>query len=107
MFFFKFWMLTKLGEIKKDPLCIDYNKDRTDVEDKTRIYTYYCHRDNPFPYQKWSFENGLLKHEGTGLCLELNRTHHEFLNMRQCNILNKYQRWKWPKRVPKLSHKHK
>jgi hypothetical protein len=104
--FFKFWMLTKDGAIQKDPLCIDYNKYRTDIADKTRVYTYNCNREGAFPFQKWSFENGLLKHVSTSLCLELNSTHHEFLNMRECDVKNKYQRWNWSKRIPKLSHKH-
>jgi hypothetical protein len=104
-FYLKFWMMSGNGQIRRDPLCFDYNSKRNDVDDSSRVYMYYCREEGEIPHQKWSFENSLIKHVDSGLCLEMNKANHKLLNMRICNSTYNYQKWIWPSRAPKLVQK--
>jgi hypothetical protein len=91
------------GQIRRDPFCFDYNFKRTDLLDSSKIYLYSCKQPADLTFQKWSFENSLIKHLDTGLCMELHTSNHELISLKTCNSTNKYQQWTWPKRVPKLT----
>jgi hypothetical protein len=96
--FFKFWMMTKIGEIRKDDECMDHNKDQVEISQRDRIVTWYCHGDNG-PYQKWAFEKNMIRHVNSSRCMELLNDANHSLVMRTCDEKNENQLWQWIKPV--------
>jgi hypothetical protein len=94
-------MLTKTDEIRTDSGCFDYNKDQTQITQKDKIVVWYCHGDNG-PYQRWTYENGMMRHLNSSQCVELQKDLNHSLVMRNCDSKNKYQQWKWSKPAKKL-----
>ncbi|RNA38256.1 polypeptide N-acetylgalactosaminyltransferase 9 [Brachionus plicatilis] len=93
----QYWMMSKLGEIRRDEHCYDYSGGRAGLGQKDKIFTYTCHSQGG--NQKWSVEDGLIKHE-SGYCIELG-TDRVSIFMQECDRNNIRQLWKWKKRESK------
>jgi hypothetical protein len=89
-------MLKDNGLIQKDAICMDFNPDRKDQSERNKIFTWPCHEDGV--YQKFTYENRMIKHLDTSLCIEVSENNHEMLFMKPCDQMNKFQKWKWAKR---------
>ena len=92
-------MMTKNDEIRLDDLCLEFAGGLTDLGVKEKIVSMNCH--NKGAYQKWTYENGLIKHD-SGFCMELSQDKVSIF-MQECNPSNTHQLWKWKKRDTKLS----
>ena len=86
-------MMSKNGEIRRDEHCLDYAGGRTHLGVKEKIISMACH--NQGGNQKWTFENGLIKHDSS-FCMELSKDKVGIF-MQECNPSNTYQVWKWRK----------
>lgn len=95
----QYWMMSKLGEIRRDEHCFDYAAGRSGLGQKDKIFTYTCH--NQGGNQKWTVDNGLIKHE-SGFCIELGSDKVSVF-MQECDSNNQRQLWKWKKRDPKAA----
>jgi hypothetical protein len=93
-------MMRENGFIQKDTICMDFNQDRKDTNERNKVFTWPCHNDGVF--QKWSHENGMIKHLSANLCLELSENNNEMLFMKPCDQMNQYQKWKWARRERKV-----
>ena len=91
----QYWVLTKLGEIRIDNACLDFNGSKKNLRKPNQIFTRGCHgiQGN----QEWAHEDGLLKFSSTNFCIELS-AEGEDLFMNKCNKNNKRQKWKWTRR---------
>jgi polypeptide N-acetylgalactosaminyltransferase len=90
----QYWMMSKLGEIRRDEHCFDYSGGRSQLGQKDKIFTYTCHSQGG--NQKWSVEDGLIKHQ-SGFCIEMGQDKVS-IYMSECDRNNNRQLWKWKKR---------
>lgn len=91
----QYWMMSKLGEIRRDEHCFDYAGGRAMLGQKDKIFTYSCHSQGG--NQKWTvLDNGLIKHE-SGFCIEMGEDKVS-IYMQTCDSENPRQVWKWKKR---------
>ncbi|CAF0916464.1 unnamed protein product [Adineta ricciae] len=90
----QFFLLTKIGEIRREEKCLDYVS--TKLKEPGQVRSMLCHsqRGN----QMWFYEHEMIRH-ATGYCMELSATQDRDVFMAPCNPLNKYQRWSWKKRI--------
>jgi hypothetical protein len=97
----KYWLLTKSGEVRRDSLCLDYNDESKDPDEKFKIYTRECHSMGG--NQKWAYEDRMIRHVESNWCLEMvgNNQSSPKIVVEPCNQNNINQLWKWPKREKK------
>ncbi|CAF0724495.1 unnamed protein product [Rotaria sp. Silwood1] len=93
----QFFMLSKLGEIRRDDGCLDFSGGINDANKDDKVIVYPCHgmRGN----QQWLYkENNQLYHAVSNLCLTLSEDS-KHLRMSTCDENNPRHKWSW-KRKP-------
>lgn len=89
----QFFMLSKLGEIRRDDGCLDFSGGLGDANKDDKIIVYPCHgmKGN----QQWIYkEDNLLKHVVSNLCLTLSDDNRH-VRMTQCDANNPRHKWIW------------
>jgi len=89
----QFFMLSKLGEIRRDDGCLDFSGGINEANKDDKIIVYPCHgmKGN----QQWSYrEDNLLYHTVSNLCLALSEDS-KHLRMSQCDAKNQRHKWIW------------
>jgi hypothetical protein len=94
-------MFSRRDEISRDELCLDYNSDSKNPEEKFNIYTRHCHGEGG--NQKWLYENGMIKFPKMNGCLEMSSNgDSKQISVQPCSQNSTRQMWKWSKRLTKL-----
>ncbi|CAF0938413.1 unnamed protein product [Rotaria sordida] len=89
----QFFMLSKMGEIRRDHGCLDYQGGMEDVNKNDKVIVMKC--DGQKGTQYWIYdENDLIYHPTSNLCMALSddRTH---IQMQVCNITYEAHKWLW------------
>ncbi|CAF0944565.1 unnamed protein product [Adineta steineri] len=93
----QFFMLSKLGEIRRDDGCLDFSGGVNDANKDDKVIVYPCHgmKGN----QQWQFkENNQIYHPVSSLCMSLSDDN-KHIRMSQCDDNNQRFKWSW-KRKP-------
>lgn len=93
----QFFMLSKLGEIRRDDGCLDFSGGINDSNKDDKIIVYPCHgmKGN----QHWIYkDNNLIYHPVSNLCLTLSNDN-KHLRMNTCDENSARFKWSW-KRKP-------
>ncbi|UJR25895.1 hypothetical protein I4U23_007243 [Adineta vaga] len=93
----QFFMLSKLGEIRRDDGCLDFSGGINDANKDDKIIVYPCHgmKGN----QHWVYnENNQVHHPVSNLCMTLSEDS-KHIRMSQCDANNLRHKWSW-KRKP-------
>jgi hypothetical protein len=99
--FFKYWMMSKTGEIRRDEVCLDYSDNKSNRYKNDKIITFKCHGQEG--NQKWYFEDGLIRHN-SDYCIEVDPVNRK-LFMNECDVQNDHQKWEWKINVKTASKK--
>ena len=86
-------MLSKIGEIRRDDLCLDYGGGSKNLRKLEEIVFRKCHGQQG--NQNWWMNNdGSLNHD-SGFCVELSEEAVDQIYMAECDKNNARQKWIW------------
>lgn len=88
------WYYSRLNEIRRDDICIDYPGGKNDANKEKKVITYPCHGEKG--NQEWIYHHNTtqwIEHKSSGLCLEIISSNKLIVNF--CNQNNESQKWSW------------
>ncbi|XP_050529091.1 putative polypeptide N-acetylgalactosaminyltransferase 9 isoform X2 [Daktulosphaira vitifoliae] len=80
----QYWMLSKMGEIRRDESCLDYAG--------TDVILYPCHGSKGNQYWKYNANTKQLKHGSSKKCLSINESRDKLI-MEECHLSLARQQW--------------
>ncbi|CAF1495339.1 unnamed protein product, partial [Adineta steineri] len=90
------FMLSELGEIRRDDGCLDYPGGINDANKDDKVIVYPCHglKEN----QLWQYkENNQIYHPISNLCMSLSDDS-KHIRMSQCDENNPRSKWSWKRK---------
>lgn len=82
----QYWMLSKIGEIRRDESCLDYAG--------TDVILYPCHGSKGNQYWSYDPDAKQLRHGSSRKCLAIDETKEKLL-MEECDLLQPRQMWQF------------
>ncbi|XP_075237343.1 putative polypeptide N-acetylgalactosaminyltransferase 9 isoform X2 [Lycorma delicatula] len=82
----QYWMLSKIGEIRRDEACLDYAGQD--------VILYPCHGSKGNQYWQYRPETKLIQHGSSKRCLAISENKTKLI-MEECNSAQPHQQWKF------------
>ncbi|XP_027836580.2 putative polypeptide N-acetylgalactosaminyltransferase 9 isoform X2 [Aphis gossypii] len=82
----QYWMLSKIGEIRRDESCLDYAG--------SDVILYPCHGSKGNQYWNYDHKTKQLRHGSSRKCLTINSTKDKLL-MEECDLMLPRQMWQF------------
>ncbi|XP_067001141.1 putative polypeptide N-acetylgalactosaminyltransferase 9 isoform X2 [Anabrus simplex] len=82
----QYWMLSKIGEIRRDEACLDYSGED--------VILYPCHGSKGNQFWQYNPDTQLVQHGSSKKCLAISENKQK-LWMDECDSSKPYQKWKF------------
>ncbi|CAF3429223.1 unnamed protein product [Rotaria sp. Silwood1] len=98
----QFFMLTKIGEIRRDHGCLEYSGGIADINKDDKVLVLSCHGEKGNQY--WIYnEHNQIYHPASNSCMTISDDD-QHIQMQVCDLDDAAHRWSWTQRLLNETH---